>query len=158
MAKTRKGGALIAIAGIVVIVLSVFADIFRIGPYHGYGWRQTLGVILGCAAVMIGGFLFLKAGRQRTLPRASKEGEKENEVGFVTHYFNKLQVAAIKLTGEVHIGDTLHIKGHTTDLIQKVHSMQLEHKPIEAGESGQEIAIKVDGQVREHDVVYKVLS
>ena len=94
--------------------------------------------------------------RPRPSARRQKVEPSEGEIGFVTHYFTKLQVAAMKLTGELRLGDTIHIKGHTTDLTQKVESMQLEHEAIEVGQSGQEIAIKVNEHVREHDVVYKL--
>ncbi|MFQ6037699.1 MAG: hypothetical protein ACE5LV_03685, partial [Candidatus Aminicenantales bacterium] len=56
----------------------------------------------------------------------------------------------------VRIGDTIHIKGHTTDFYQKVESMQVEHEPIESAEKGMEVGLKVESPVREGDVVFKV--
>ena len=38
----------------------------------------------------------------------------EVEVGKVTHFFNKANVAGIKLSGQLSVGDTIHILGHTT--------------------------------------------
>ncbi|MEO0300171.1 MAG: EF-Tu/IF-2/RF-3 family GTPase, partial [candidate division WOR-3 bacterium] len=67
-------------------------------------------------------------------------------------------VAAIKITnGELKKGDEIHIKGHTTDLNQKVESMQKEHKEIEVAFPGDEIGLKVIEHVREGDTVYKVI-
>ena len=80
----------------------------------------------------------------------------EERVGVVTHYFGHIQVAAFKLEAPLAVGDTIHIKGHTSDFTQKVESMQLEHESIEAGEPGQEIAITVVEHAREHDEVFKV--
>jgi translation initiation factor IF-2 len=83
---------------------------------------------------------------------------KEKKIGVISHYFSHLGVAAIVLEGELVVGDTIHIKGHTSDFIQKVGSIQLEHKDINLAEKGADIGIKVKEHVREHDVVYKVVE
>jgi translation elongation factor EF-1alpha len=81
----------------------------------------------------------------------------EQEIGRVTHYFGKLGVAAITITeGELRVGESIHIKGHTTDLTMTVESMQIEHDSIELAKPGDEIGLRVSEHVREHDVVYKV--
>jgi translation elongation factor EF-1alpha len=80
----------------------------------------------------------------------------EEKIGKVTHYYNKIGVAAIELeSGQVHKGDKLHIIGHTTDTELVVNSMELEHHQIEEAKPGQNVGIKVDEHVREHDDVYK---
>ncbi|MCL4458785.1 MAG: translation elongation factor-like protein [Chloroflexi bacterium] len=83
---------------------------------------------------------------------------EEKEIGVVTHYYTHLQVAALRLTEELHLGDTIHIKGHSTDLTQTVDSMEIEHQKVEKAGPGQAVAIKVKEHVREHDQIYKVLS
>jgi translation elongation factor EF-1alpha len=81
----------------------------------------------------------------------------EKLIGKVTHYFNKISVAIIEITdGELAVGDTIHIKGHTTDFIQLVNSMQVEHEKIEEAKKGDNIGLKVDNPVHEKDEVYKV--
>ena len=80
----------------------------------------------------------------------------EVEIGRVTHYFNKINVAVLSITDELKIGDTIHILGHTTDFTQKVTSMQIEHKNVSSVKTGDDFAMKVIKPVREHDVVYKV--
>lgn len=80
----------------------------------------------------------------------------EKKIGKVTHYFGKIGVAAILLTAELRVGDTVHIMGRNTDFGQQVVSMQLEHEAIEQGKAGQEIAIKVEQRARRNDRVYKV--
>ena len=80
----------------------------------------------------------------------------EEKIGKVTHYFGKLGVAAIEIEhGKLHKGDRLHIVGHSTDVEQVVESMELEHHPIDEAVEGQNIGIRVDEHVREHDDVYK---
>ncbi len=83
----------------------------------------------------------------------------EKLIGKITHYFNKIGVAVIEITDdELNIGETIHIKGHTTDFKQTVSSMQIEHKPVEKAKKGESIGMKVDAVVHEHDQVYKVIA
>ncbi|HOK57065.1 MAG TPA: hypothetical protein PKV21_08180 [bacterium] len=84
---------------------------------------------------------------------------KEIEIGKVSHYYTKIGVAAIKVVNdELKKGDTIHIKGHTTDLIQTVESMQKEHEIIDMAKTGDDIGIKVNAHVREGDIVYKIIE
>jgi putative protease len=80
----------------------------------------------------------------------------EEEVGKVKDYFAKIGVAGIDLTGTLRVGDTIHIKGHTTDLEQVVESMQIEHEQVEEANAGDAIGIKVKDRCRHGDTVYKV--
>ena len=83
---------------------------------------------------------------------------EEMQVGKVTHYFPKVGVAIIGVTGgSIKVGDTLHIKGHTSDFKQKVSSMQIEHEKIQMAEPGQAIGLKTDEPVRANDLVYKTV-
>ncbi|MDI6784185.1 MAG: translation elongation factor-like protein [bacterium] len=84
---------------------------------------------------------------------------EEVKIGVVTHYFGKAQVAGIDITdGELNVGDTIHIKGHTSDFTQKIDSMQIEHQSVPVATKGQSIGIKVIEHAREHDEVYKVIA
>jgi putative protease len=81
----------------------------------------------------------------------------ETKIGTVTHYYNHLHVAGVLLTkGELHKGDTIHIQGHTSDFMQKVGSMEMDHKPIDTARTGDDIGISVIDHAREHDTVYLV--
>ena len=82
----------------------------------------------------------------------------EVEIGRVTHFFNKINVAVMSLTDELKIGETIHILGYTTDFTQKVTSMQIEHKNVDSVKPGDHFAMKVIEPVREHDAVYKVVE
>jgi len=83
----------------------------------------------------------------------------EEELGRVTHYFGKIGVAAIEVTnGSLKVGDTVHIKGHTSDFTQQVDSMQLEHDSVQEASVGQTIGMKVVEHAREGDLVYKVVE
>lgn len=83
---------------------------------------------------------------------------KEERVGIVSHYYDKIGVAAVVLEGELSVGDTIHIKGHSTDFTQKMESIQIENKNVEQAKEGDNIGIKIKEHSREHDVVYKVVE
>ena len=81
----------------------------------------------------------------------------ETKIGTVTHYFTHLHVAAVEIAdGELHIGDTIRIKGHTSDFIQKVASMELEHESVDVAKPGDNVGIAMNEYTREHDDVYLV--
>ena len=87
------------------------------------------------------------------------EEEKEElgkEIGKVTHYYTKIGVAVIELTDTVKVGDTIRIKGATSDFTQTVDSMQIEHKDVEEAKKKQSIGLKVPEHARDGDTVYKV--
>ena len=83
----------------------------------------------------------------------------EVELGKITHYFSKIGVAAILITNEkLCVGDTIHIKGHTSDFTQKVDSMQIDNKPVTEAGVGQSVGMRVAEHARQHDMVYKVVD
>jgi len=79
------------------------------------------------------------------------------EVGRVTHFFTRISVAVVELSATLAVGDTILVKGPTTDFEQVVESMQIEHENIERAEAGQSIGLKTEQRVREEDIVYKKL-
>lgn len=79
------------------------------------------------------------------------------EVGRITHFFSKISVAVIELKKPLKVGDTIIVKGPTTDFEQPVDSMQIEHKNVQQAEAGESIGLKVAQRVRETDAVYKKL-
>jgi len=91
-----------------------------------------------------------KAPRLASLAR----GKGERVIAVVDHFFGKILVAAFKLKAPLKVGDIIHIKGHTTDFIQKVDSIQIEHQSVIKAGKGAEIGIKVRDKVRTGDTVY----
>ena len=79
------------------------------------------------------------------------------EVGYITHFFSKINVAVLELTAPLAVGDRILVKGPTTDFEQNVDSMQIEHANIPKAEAGQSIGLKMAEHVKERDVVYKKL-
>jgi translation elongation factor EF-Tu-like GTPase len=80
----------------------------------------------------------------------------EEEVGYISDYFARVGVAGIELTRPLRVGDTVHIKGHTTDFQQVVESIQIEHANLQQASAGQSIGVKVQERCRHGDQVYRV--
>ena len=78
------------------------------------------------------------------------------QVGKVTHYYNKIGVAIIKISVPIKVGDKIKISGHDQEFTQVIDSMQVEHQSIEEAKKGDVIGLKVDQPVKEKDLVYKV--
>ncbi|MFA5399400.1 MAG: translation elongation factor-like protein [Dehalococcoidia bacterium] len=82
----------------------------------------------------------------------------EVEIGLIVDFFARPVVAAIELTGEIKVGDKIHIKGHTTDMEVIVDSMQIHNQSVPAAKAGDAIGIKVSDKVRHGDKVYKIVD
>jgi translation elongation factor EF-1alpha len=81
----------------------------------------------------------------------------EEEIGHITHFFPKINVAVIEVTaGALKVGETIRIKGHTSDFTQTVDSLQQEHLQVPELKPGASAGLKVKEHVREGDKVYRV--
>mgnify|MGYP001568005133 CR=1 FL=1 len=85
----------------------------------------------------------------------STEHAPDDAIGTVSHYFSHLGVAGIRLTAPLAVGERIHIRGHTTDLLQTVASMEIEHAGVERAGPGDDVALKVDDHVRDRDRIYR---
>ena len=84
---------------------------------------------------------------------------KEQEIGYVSKFFGQISVAAIEINaGKLNIGDTIHIKGYTTDFNTEIESMQVEHELVERVKKGDSIGVKVARKVRRNDKVFKLVD
>ncbi|HLE59731.1 MAG TPA: translation elongation factor-like protein [Candidatus Limnocylindria bacterium] len=76
-------------------------------------------------------------------------------VGRITHYFSHLSVAAVALSAPLRVGERIHILGHTTDLVQPVESLEIDRAKVEGAGPGDDVALQVTGQVRDHDLIFR---
>ena len=81
----------------------------------------------------------------------------EEVIGTVSDFFAHPVVAGITMSGNLKVGDTIHIKGHTTDLEFTVASMQIDNVNVTEAKAGDSVGIKVSDRVRGGDTVYKVI-
>jgi len=83
---------------------------------------------------------------------------EEQEIGVVDHFFGKISVGMIKLSGVLKVGDTIHIKGKNSDLSQKIESMRIEFDNVDEAKEGDKVGIKIAEPVHTNDKVYKVIA
>jgi hypothetical protein len=82
----------------------------------------------------------------------------ELEIGKVIHYYNHLGVAVLELVEELKLGDKVHFVGISTDFVQRVTSMEVDHHTVLWVKPGDNMAIKVVRPVHVHDVVYRIVE
>ncbi len=95
---------------------------------------------------------------------AGEEEEKEKEekgngrtlVGSVEKFFSKIKVAAISVTGDIAVGDSLIISGDNGDITLKVSQMQINRENVESAKDGDSIGIKVRKAVSPGSKVYRL--
>lgn len=91
---------------------------------------------------------------KKTAPKVKKL--KGKLLGKVDHYFDKINVAAMKLGDSLKVGDTVRIEGGAVAFTQQVASMQIEHESVNTAKKGDEVGFKVKQKVREGYRVFKV--
>jgi translation elongation factor EF-1alpha len=82
----------------------------------------------------------------------------EELVGRVSHWYDKISVMGVTLTGRLAVGDTIRVRGHTTDFTQRVTSMQAWHQDIAEAGPGDQVGIRAAFRARPGDRVYKVIG
>jgi len=78
------------------------------------------------------------------------------EVGHVAGFFAHPSVAMVELKAPLKVGDTIYVKGHTTDFRQAVESMQVDRQAVQDAQAGQSVGLKVSERCRKNDVVYRL--
>ena len=77
------------------------------------------------------------------------------KIGTVTHFFDKISVAVIKLDGALKVGEKIKIEGQGQSFEQTVDSMQVEHEQIQTAKKGHEVGMKVVQPVKAGYLVFK---
>jgi translation elongation factor EF-1alpha len=80
------------------------------------------------------------------------------KIGRVTHFYPKASVAIVELISSLKKGDKILVRGSTTKIEQIIDSMESEHAQVLMAEPGKPIGVRVNGRVRENDIVYRVKS
>lgn len=78
----------------------------------------------------------------------------ENEIGQVTHWYDKISVAVIKLSAPLKIGDRVRVETGKEDFEETVSSMQIDRKDVSAAIAGDEVAVKLGTKTKEGAKVY----
>ncbi|MDP6890312.1 MAG: hypothetical protein QF471_03195 [Phycisphaerales bacterium] len=81
----------------------------------------------------------------------------EKQIGHISHWFGNIGVVVIDVDkGTLTVGDTIHVKGNTTDFTQTIESMQLDGETVEKAKKGMSVGVKVSDRARRTDLVFKV--
>ena len=89
--------------------------------------------------------------------------DPQDAIGKVTRYFGRLSLAEVALRAPLAIGERIHVRsrinigiqGYTTDLVQAVESMEIDHAVVEQAGPGDEVVIKVNDHVRGQELVFR---
>jgi putative protease len=77
-------------------------------------------------------------------------------IGTISDFFTKPMVAGVELSASLKSGDIIHVKGHTTDIMMIVQSMQIDNVNVTEAKAGDAIGIKLTGRARKGDTVFVV--
>ena len=79
------------------------------------------------------------------------------KIGRVTHFYDKLSVAIVKLDSTLSVGDNIKFVSGGKDLFeQTVESIQIEHEKKDTAGKGDVVGLKTNEKVREGTEVYKI--
>jgi hypothetical protein len=97
------------------------------------------------------------AGVPSPLAPGDVSDSEPHRVGVVTHYYEHAGACVVSLdAGELRVGDTIHVRGHTTDFYQRVDRMERDHVAVDSARVGEEIGVQVGQRVRSHDAVFRL--
>ena len=82
--------------------------------------------------------------------------QKEILVGEITHYFGKIQVAVLKLSKSLEVGDEIRIQGGEIDFTQEIKSMEMDHQKVKKAKAGQSVGLAVKEKVRPGYKAFKI--
>ena len=79
-------------------------------------------------------------------------------IGTVSDFFARPSVAGITLSAPLKVGDIIHVKGHTTDIVMTVQSMQIDNVNVIEAKAGDAVGIKLTDRARKGDAVFVVTA
>ncbi len=94
--------------------------------------------------------------KKRNKRGAVKQEQDEIFLGIADDYLSHLEVLTLTLKAPLLIHDMIHITGHSTNIVQPVDSMQVDHRLTQEAHAGQRIGIKCACRARRGDTVYKI--
>ncbi|MBI2610367.1 hypothetical protein HYW60_00310 [Candidatus Kaiserbacteria bacterium] len=80
----------------------------------------------------------------------------EKQIGTVTHWYDKIGVAVVKLTGKLAKGAAVKVKKGEEEFEDTVSSLQIDHKDVASAKKGDDAAIKLSQKAKEGAGVYLV--
>ncbi|MBI2613142.1 hypothetical protein HYW59_05070 [Candidatus Kaiserbacteria bacterium] len=78
----------------------------------------------------------------------------EKQVGTVTHWYDKLGVAVVKLSGKLAKGARIKVKKGEEEFEDTVASLQIDHKDVASAKKGDDAAMKLSQRAKEGSGVF----
>lgn len=76
------------------------------------------------------------------------------EIGKVIHWFDKINVAVLKLSAPLKKGDVVSVKRGEKEFEETISSMQIDHEDVDKGKKGDEVAVKLSNKTKEGATIY----
>ena len=81
---------------------------------------------------------------------------KKKPIGKVVHWYDKIGVAVLDLSGVLKVGDIIKVQKGDEEFEETIESMQINHKNVKSAKKGDEVAIKLANTAKSGALVYKV--
>lgn len=78
-------------------------------------------------------------------------------VGRVEHFYPRAAAATVRLRGALAVGDWIHVRGRTTDLVLAVEALRRAGRRIQRAHAGELVGLPVRERLRAGDRVYRVV-
>jgi hypothetical protein len=80
----------------------------------------------------------------------------ETHVGRVTHWYNKIGVAALDLDGRVTRGDHVKVRKGDAEFDDTIASIEIDHVDVPEADVGDNATVKLSHAAKEGSDVYRV--
>ena len=78
----------------------------------------------------------------------------EKQIGTITHWYDKLGVAVVKLTGKLSKGDSIKVRKGEEEFEDTVASLQIDHADVPSAKKGDDAAMKLSHRAKEGAAVF----
>lgn len=80
----------------------------------------------------------------------------EKEVGKVIHWYDKIGVAVVRISGALAVGDQVKVRKGDDEFDAAITSMQIDHKDVSSAKTGDEVAIRLPKKAKDGAAVLVV--
>ena len=80
----------------------------------------------------------------------------EKQIGKVIHWYDKANVAVLRLSDALSTGDTVKIVKGQDEFTEAIGSMEIDKKPVSSVKAGEEVAVKLSQKTKEGALIFKV--
>ena len=97
-----------------------------------------------------------ESARSGEVAAATLVASRPVDVGRVRHAFPRASAAIVELSGALAVGDWGHVRGATTDWVDRVRELRRRDTAVDAAGPGESIGLAVAERVRVGDRVFRL--